>query len=1175
MTPRTALLLCLALLVPVAPAHAYPAEDAREIASPSALARADHDAILDAMAGIIERDPESPLLPAALLRIHDSRQFAVSEDGVTNRLLAVIERGVRSGENDEGLRRYVSERLRERGEIDRAEALAPDRGHALHWVVGGPFGIEVPSGIDRRFGPDESLDFARPYREAGRDLRFLPLPLDDDRTIEPFDVLPEGRGVFFAVAQVRSDAARPALLRVVSGGTLRVFVNGVEALRMDRRRERRPSTRFAPAVLRPGLNRIVVKGVGTGAQFSLKIVDPDRLAPLPGLAEEDSPVLREVGPAPAALAPPPIPADPLAGDHTPHGLAVRGILLLDEGLDIEAVTLFERAAREAAEDPGLHYLLGTYVDPDFGPAIIALAALDHGDDRSEQAVAALRARLAKVPGDLEARWLLCRVAADREWEKEALDAASACLETAPRFRDARFFLAQHFEHYGNTTLRRKHLEAALAARANDWAALRRIAELDAVRGDLDSAIARLERISAFWPRHAGNRIELAGLLADRGRTGEALAALGAIAAAYPHGPWHPRRIGDLLLRSGDLAGTVEHWRRSLVVDPSQADLRRAIDRLEGVDSDFARPFETDVFGLIRKAPGREEHPRSPAICLLDQTIQRVWPDGSSSSVVHMVHKLLDEKGVEAFGRVETPGETLEVRTIDPSGRVFEPVGVSRNSFNMPALAPGAVVDYRYRADSPSAGREFTTHRFFFGDPDFENAVLLSRWVVILPKDFECELVLRNFAGRHEVSTDGDTIVHRFEVENSPRVEVEPFMPPAEDLLPSAQFVRHPPLDDVASELSGSFWNGLAPTPPLRAAAGERTRDISTDLEKARALHAFVNGHVTGDGGPGSPTATLIEKSGDRFSLLASLLLAADVPFEPGMACPDRGRHVHDDAPEAGRFQRRALRIHGGDSGSTWVFDGPRFAPFGRIPDDCRDSPVMLLGPSGGRIESLPPAPDEDCENISTARVRLTADRSATSAEFTLEIREEAGYEWKEQLRRTDADGRRRTLEGIVSMVFPGATVESHDLPDLLTPGQPAILAANASLPTFLAADGPGASCDLGLRPLRLAQEYVGKPERIHPMVIDTDDGQVDRVEIDLGGAWRVASLPSDHVTIGPLGYYSLTVEMTPAGTLAVTRRTRFRPVRLEKDEYPALVNWVKAIDEAETRKIRLLPREDH
>jgi len=66
----------------------------------------------------------------------------------------------------------------------------------------------------------------------------------------------------------------------------------------------------------------------------------------------------------------------------------------------------------------------------------------------------------------------------------------------------------------------------------------------------------------------------------------------------------------------------------------------------------------------------------------------------------------------------------------------------------------------------------------------------------------------------------------------------------------------------------------------------------------------------------------------------------------------------------------------------------------------------------------------------------------------------------------------------------------------------------------------------------------------------------------------VTSLPRDHVTVGPLGTYSLTFR-EERGVIRVRRALRVRPVTLSPGQYPELIRWVKEVDRAEARRIRL------
>ena len=808
-------------------------------------------------------------------------------------------------------------------------------------------------------------------------------------------------------------------------------------------------------------------------------------------------------------------------------------------------------------------------DPDFTPATTALALQKHADDKSEEAVRDLRALLEKRPEHLVAWHTIARISGEKSWEKEAVSAARKCLELSPRFRPALVHLADHYEQYGNAPEARKLLLRAVQADLTDYEAIDRLSDLDAAEGNAQGSIARIRSLTRLRPGHVGSRLALARALEYADETDEALAVLRSLEARYPLDSRYARRIGDTLRRRGDVAGAVESYRRCLALAPSQGPLRRYVSRLTGEDEDFARTYEPEVLDLVKDAPGRKEFPRSPAVCLLDQMVTRVWEDGSSTDVIHMAYKLLDEKGVEAFGRVNTSGETLEIRTIDPEGRIFEPLGIRRNSYNMPALAPGSVVEYRFRMDTRRDPRYFDTEAFYFRDPEFANAVLVSRWIVILPRSIRSELMMRNYEGKHEVEEKGDLVVHTFEVRNSPRTEQEPFMPRGDEFLPWVRFYRNRPVDDLNFIYADRMWRDLSPTPRIRAEAEKITEGIASNVDRAKALYAHVNELVTGGGSYyGGPTATLLEKAGDRFQLFASLCLAAGVEFEFGMASPDGGEDVVWEIVDPVHFIRRCMRIPGEEGPASWVFLVNRFMPFGRVPDRFRDSPVYVLGANQGRIERLPPESEELRVGTTVTTIRLDPDPAKVEARTTYGYTTDFGYVLKEWLRDLDADERRQQLERMLASRFTGPVLTDYDLGDLEELGTPAELEVAATLPNFLRPEGEEFRIGLGIRHMDLASRFVGKPERIHPMEIPSDSSGSSVTTIELGGAYRVKSLPPGLTTLGPLGSYSLTVTREK-DRIVVRRDVRRRRCRLTRDEYREFVQWIKAIDEAERRKIVL------
>ena len=99
--------------------------------------------------------------------------------------------------------------------------------------------------------------------------------------------------------------------------------------------------------------------------------------------------------------------------------------------------------------------------------------------------------------------------------------------------------------------------------------------------------------------------------------------------------------------------------KALAIQPGRYSLRRLAARIGGkqgapresggsleAEADFAKEFQLDAAPLIAKAPGLEKYPKASSICILDETVSRIYRDGSQVDYVHQAFKLLDQHGVD-------------------------------------------------------------------------------------------------------------------------------------------------------------------------------------------------------------------------------------------------------------------------------------------------------------------------------------------------------------------------------------------------------------------------------------------------------------------------------------------------------------------------------------------------
>ena len=1234
-TPLLAVVLAMAGAVPAA------ASDAELVTGPPGFAAGDADAALAALVGVVERDSRGPLGQAALIAARPLWDAARDPAPAVARLEALLARGGLQGDTDETVRRTLGDRYLASGDAAKRAAVGVDAGYLGDFLVCGTFGVSARAAVDVPYPPEASIDLEKEMAGRRGPVRWKPYRnLGIGEIIEPHQYLRPTDGVAYALAQVRSAAGGPAVIKVTCWGAHRVWLNGAEILHRDGLRETHARTAWIPVTLAAGWNRVLVKIAGSDG-FALKVCDPATGLPFRGLEVEKGLVLHPAAPA----APPPASVAYrsnldalLAGEPaTPSDRVVRAMVAGSYDLPWVRWTDLERAAKDAPKDPGILFRFAEYVEefrempeprwrknrarslyedvlelsPGHVPAVLALADMLNGEDRTEEALAGIKALpaadgpvdaaaaatraamersrslfpgldplLEGNPGFAEGWWTRVRFCQDRGWPKEAEEAARRTLEANPRHAGALNYMLRLADGYGDAAASEKACRAVLAADGGNSGVARRLADILRDRGDADGCRKVLEEVVATWPSDFDSREELAKVHAAAKRFDEALAVWRELESLSPLEESYPREIGALLRLRGDDEGAKAAWRRSLALDGGQATLRRELERLDGGGFDFAAPFRVDGVAMAREAGGQEKYPKAVSVHVVDMQVIRVNEDGSWSSITHDVHKILNEKGREKYSETFVPGEVLEVRAISPEGEVFLPIGARGNSFTLEGLQGGWIVETRHLSDGRRAETGFDGGGWYFQDPGFERGedpdpVVLSRLVVDMPAGMEVPLLLRNYGPAPAPKVENGRKVYVFEKKDQDRVESEPAMPGAAEICPSAHFYQPGSWEAVNLEAL-DFLPRLSSSPLLEAKAREATAGVEGDVARARALYDFVNREIVGNAGGWGPTGTLLERSGNRFMLFGSLLTAAKVPFDIVRVStgPEEDKTWEIVSDEL--FPDLGLVVRGPDGATmeddAFVFPFARHTPFGRVPERDRGRKAMIPGPRGPVLFLMPTGDDSDIESrVSVAAVLGAAPADTT---FTLDYTD-PGDGWfgtKERIKDMNEDDRRKDTARTVERFLPTTTLRDYSYPGLEDAGAPFRLRADGGLPQALRDEGGSMVLPLGIDPFEASGRYVERPERSWPFLAQGSVTRRDSVSWDLAGRWTVASLPRGHTAVSKIGTYSLTVALEE-GRVLVERRVRFAPCRYSPDEYREFVAWCRAIDTAEEQRIVLAPKQ--
>lgn len=1220
-----------------------------EALSSPAEAAGEPEAFLLELASIVEKDPSTPAARLALARL---RALLGEAGGAVPALRDAWERiAARPAGDPEAHDRILGHLIEARsaaGDWKGAAEAVRRRGVIAHWLVAGPFGFTRRALHDRVFPPEiaqraKVLDPNEELEGSAGKVRWRPVALGPlVQFVSPAERIWPVRGAAYALAQVRGERGARAVVTVECAGSFKVFWNGVEAASVDRSEAHLPrEVRFLVA-LGEGWNRLVVKDTSARAAFSARITAADGSGPVPGLEVARDGRLEPLGEG----LPPGGKAGWLAGvagggaatgaglagtasvpAESAWALAARAVLLEDAGLGAAALPLYSAAVEAEPRSAHLLWLAARAFeeadhlpenrrrnearrliesalarDPSFAPALERKARFHDDDGKPGEAAKTLRAVIARFPRLAQARRSALQIFRRQGWDAETLAEARALAEAEPRLAYPHVFLGELYERRDNPARALEHFRAALARdRSLAWIE-ERTANLLLRMGEVDRAEAIERDLLERYPGDPGRVRALADLLRTRGEARAAAALLFEAAREAGGSPALLDAAAGAALEAGNVKEALEGYRASLEAAPGDDALRRLVARLEGDPeaADFEKEFALDATPLIANAPGRETFPKASSICLLDETVSWIHRDGSQTDYVHQVFKLIDQHGIERYHTLNLPGQVLELRTIAPDGKVYEPI-VTENTAEilMPKLEPGAIIEYRYRrVEAGPPAFQYDSGPFYFQDPNFSEPFVISRFVVIVDKGFPVERIQRNFPVAPVVMDRGDRVVYLWEKRESDRVDEEPMMPEKDEILPHVELVQRRSWDDIHELYRERTLGRTRLTPELEAKAKEVSGPLEGEARKARALYEFAREHVRSafGGGPGEASEILASRSGSRLLLFKALLDAAGIRARFGVAGgnPAFSPETVWDPPRPDLLSNQVLLVEPADGPPVFVIEGGRFLPYGMLPLELHGAPVLLLDARGGEFRTMPAAPLD--ESRSEGLVRIALEGRAARITSRAIAREAGAYGIKERVATAARAQLRNFVEARMAQTFLGARLIDFDFPGADRPDAPFEIAATVEVPVFVEEREGRPSIRTGLDPLLLTSKFGGKPRREHPLLVRMARAQHDEVEIDLGTGYEVASLPRNVLLADEFGSYSLTFHVArspagetegapgaarggvPGGEAGTTARVRIArtftivPARVDPAEYPRFLRFLREIDAAEAERIELRTR---
>lgn len=528
-------------------------------------------------------------------------------------------------------------------------------------------------------------------------------------------------------------------------------------------------------------------------------------------------------------------------------------------------------------------------------------------------------------------------------------------------------------------------------------------------------------------------------------------------------------------------------------------------------------------------PTSAAYPGQGAVIVLDEGRMEVYGGGQVGFSVfetHRIVKVFDQRG-ERFANIVIPYsegssiDEIEARTISPDGSIVVVEGddifdVSlypnfvffsdqrAKIFTMPAVEPGAVLEYRYRLTIRS--RTFW-HSWVFQQ---EVPTMRSRFTLVGPSEWQVNYRVYGITAEPtRVRTpEGFKSTYVWDVQDIPPVASEFAMPPRSRTVARLMLapVGFASWSDVARWYSTLSEPRMKADARLEALAAELTGGARTDEEKLARIFTWVKDRVRylaveiGIGGfqPHPAEDVFLNLYGDckdMTTILCTLGREAGIDMRQAListwqnggldttlASPLQFNHVIAFAP--------AIR-----AGGIWMDATEKGCPFGQLPWYDQGEVALVIGEDGmGELVGTPAVEPNANSELYHWKVQLKQDGSASVKGRTL-MTGAVSAEVREDLRYQTTDARRQWIETLLAKECTGAKVEEFSLNGLGAETDTLSMEYSFQTPLF----GARRDSDLVVQPGRIAMsvlpDYFRSVSRRHPVALRF--GMAREVQIDI------------------------------------------------------------------------------
>lgn len=520
---------------------------------------------------------------------------------------------------------------------------------------------------------------------------------------------------------------------------------------------------------------------------------------------------------------------------------------------------------------------------------------------------------------------------------------------------------------------------------------------------------------------------------------------------------------------------------------------------------FLKPFMTVILlaGLAKAAAlaGDDWRPVDPADVALKAPVVepdaeaealfwdvRVDDEGQNLVFTHYIRiKVFTEHGKESQSQIDIPffGKTqvkdIAGRTIKPDGTIIElkkdavfertivkvsGVKLKAMSFAMPAVEPGAIIEYRYREVFSHASAD-NLHLHFQRDIPVRRV----RYH-IKPSRYFIGMRTQTFnAGEPQFAREDDGF-YATEMTNMPAFHEEPHMPP-EDQVRAWTLLYYSKdvwqrAEDYWREHSKGFYEVFKPlvkaNDDVKKAAAQIAGDAATPTQKLERLYAYCQTKIknVNDDANGmtdedrkrakkndSPADTLKHGMGTTFDIdMLFAALASAAGFETHVALMgDRGRmFANFSLPTAYFLSQGVVAIK---TGNDWSFYAPSsaYCPFGMLGWRQEGQQALIPDAKEPVYVRTPLSPPEKSVEKRTAQLTLAED-GTLEGDVQIEYTGHLAMEKKESNDSESPEQREQSLRDMIKARLSTAEVSNVKVENVTDPARPFVYRFHVVVPGY-------------------------------------------------------------------------------------------------------------------------------